>query len=797
LFQNPVLKAQYVTIPDAHFVTYLQTNFPSCMVGNQMDTTCAAITSATTLNCANDSIADLTGIQYFDNLSVLLCSHNSLTWLPPLPHLLTNLSCDNNLLTSLPPLPNSLITLNCPNNQLVSLPFLPSGFINLDCDYNFLTSLPILPNGIQIIWCTSNNLTSLPSLPNSIVELLCSQNSLTNLPILPTSLQALNCYYNQLTSLPVLPTGLIALLCGNNQITNIPTLPNTLTDFWCPDCLLTNLPTLPTALHSLVCNGNQLTNLPTLPNTLTGLLCNNNIISCFPILPTSLIDTGQVNISMNPFTCLPNYVSGLNFSTLAYPLCITGNLMTNPNNCTGAVGIVGYSFKDTNGDCIYNIGDSTIINVQEKLYDSGNNLLDQTYSAINGIYDFSQPNGTYTVKIDTTGVPYTTQCTYPGLDSVVTLTSVLPLQTDVNFNITCKSGFDVGVQSCVVNGSVFPGQRHSLNFLAGDLSNWYHLHCAAGISGQVVITVTGPVTFNGVTIGALTPTVAGNVFTYTIADFGATNISKSFGLVLTIDSTAQNGNTICINAIVTPAIGDNDTINNNFNYCYQVVNSYDPNYKATYPVNVHTGFTDYFTYTIHFQNTGSAAANNIHLQDTLDANLDLNTFQVINYSHTNNTWLTGNKLSVSFPNINLPDSSSNFAGSQGFIQYRIKPKAGLPAGTLLHNTGYIYFDYNAPIVTNTTVNEFSGTAGVANIQHPASVSIYPNPFTEQTTITFSEEQKNTVVRITDVLGKEMKTVTLSAARNIVIDKGEMSKGIYFVEITDNMKNRINRKIIVE
>jgi len=39
-------KAQWVTIPDANFVTKLTQLFPSCMNGNQMDTTCAGIVNA-------------------------------------------------------------------------------------------------------------------------------------------------------------------------------------------------------------------------------------------------------------------------------------------------------------------------------------------------------------------------------------------------------------------------------------------------------------------------------------------------------------------------------------------------------------------------------------------------------------------------------------------------------------------------------------------------------------------------------------------------------------------------------
>jgi Leucine-rich repeat (LRR) protein len=103
-------KAQWVTIPDANFATKLQLLFPSCMSGNQMDTTCAGIVNATSLMVGYLNITNLSGVQYFDNL--------------------TNLSCYNNQITSLPPLPHNLIDLWCYDNQLNSLPNLPISQLN-------------------------------------------------------------------------------------------------------------------------------------------------------------------------------------------------------------------------------------------------------------------------------------------------------------------------------------------------------------------------------------------------------------------------------------------------------------------------------------------------------------------------------------------------------------------------------------------------------------------------------------------------------------------------------------------
>ena len=94
----------------------------------------------------------------------------------------------------------------------------------------------------------------------------------------------------------------------------------------------------------------------------------------------------------------------------------------------------------------------------------------------------------------------------------------------------------------------------------------------------------------------------------------------------------------------------------------------------------------------------------------------------------------------------------------------------------------------------------TGDLGVSNISEADNnVIIAPNPFSTQTTLTFNEEQKHTTITITDVLGKEIKIINFSG-KQCIIEKGEMSKGIYFVQITSigsGIGNVINKKIIIQ
>jgi uncharacterized repeat protein (TIGR01451 family) len=137
--------------------------------------------------------------------------------------------------------------------------------------------------------------------------------------------------------------------------------------------------------------------------------------------------------------------------------------------------------------------------------------------------------------------------------------------------------------------------------------------------------------------------------------------------------------------------------------------SYDPNDKTGYPLGV-GGSHDIspngkIDYVINFQNTGSDTAFTVVIRDTLDMDLDVFTVQSGVSSHPYSFVMHGPRvLEWTFSNIQLPDSTTNEVLSHGFITFSVDQNLGLPSGTLIHNTADIYFDFNEPIVTNTTLH---------------------------------------------------------------------------------------------
>jgi uncharacterized repeat protein (TIGR01451 family) len=148
---------------------------------------------------------------------------------------------------------------------------------------------------------------------------------------------------------------------------------------------------------------------------------------------------------------------------------------------------------------------------------------------------------------------------------------------------------------------------------------------------------------------------------------------------------------------------------NAWNQTRIVTCAYDPNIK-TGPV----GYADQkfelagsdMEFTVDFQNTGNAPAEDVIIHDQLDLSVfDLESFQPVFASHTFSTVVHDNGLvKFQFHDIMLPDSASDELGSRGFVTYRIRTHENLAHAVLVENRAEIYFDQNPAIVTNTTSN---------------------------------------------------------------------------------------------
>jgi uncharacterized repeat protein (TIGR01451 family) len=192
-------------------------------------------------------------------------------------------------------------------------------------------------------------------------------------------------------------------------------------------------------------------------------------------------------------------------------------------------------------------------------------------------------------------------------------------------------------------------------------------------------------------------------------------------------------------------------------------------------------------YTIRFQNTGDAPAVNVIIRDTLDDNVDISTFEMIGATHNYQLSLNGRELVWTFPNIMLPDSTTDFDASIGAFHYRIAVNDDLLLGDQVANTAHIYFDYADPIVTNTVLTTVSTPTGIGNAEaHRNTMLVHPSPTTGPFNIRWlGEATSNMHIEFTDAIGRTVLQRSIPAlqhAQDLPFDLSSLPAGSYFVRM---------------
>ncbi len=229
--------------------------------------------------------------------------------------------------------------------------------------------------------------------------------------------------------------------------------------------------------------------------------------------------------------------------------------------------------------------------------------------------------------------------------------------------------------------------------------------------------------------------------------------------------------------------------------CPVAVNSFDPNDKRATPQGYQTEHyiepETPLEYTIRFQNTGTDTAYLVVIRDTLNQWLDLTTFQEGNSSHPYELGLTGQGyLSFTFYNIALPDSAANQAASNGFVDFKITPRAETPVETMITNQAAIYFDFNEPVITNETYHTIVGDyieVLVTAVSHPTianiEVTVAPNPFRSSCIFEIKNHPTDQyLLEVFDATGKLMRSETRMGT-SFTFDGNGLTTGMYFYRLT--------------
>ncbi len=468
--------------------------------------------------------------------------------------------------------------------------------------------------------------------------------------------------------------------------------------------------------------------------------------------------------------------------------------------------VTGTIYRDTNNNCTQDAGDRGMANVQ--VHCSG---IGYTYTDANGAYSFKVPSGTYTITETLPSWASLATCQANGV--LIATTAGTGCVNTVNFANTSSTIHDIHISTWDYSRAVRGNIYHQVTFITNE-GNVVEDSVAVSYKpdGQLFAPSFTP---EGIFTGS-------SYWYNTVANFasivpGATKayyMSYNVPGNIAIGSTVNFKDTAAYIAPVSNWLSDNTPANNVSNFSTTIYGSFDPNFKQVSPRGTGTNGLispndSVIEYMVHFQNLGNWYAQNVIVVDTLDNNLDWTTMRPVYMSAPCQVTLKqagAYKIATfTFNNIYLTPQSMDDARSQGAFTYTVETKPGLAAGTQFRNKASIYFDYNEPIVTNSTVNTI-GTAVVNNvttteISAANTFTVYPNPAVSSfTAVVVSQRAGNADMAISDVTGKTIisKVVSLQIGRqNIGSDVSSLAPGVYFVTLNNNGTIQTQKLVIIK
>ena len=478
--------------------------------------------------------------------------------------------------------------------------------------------------------------------------------------------------------------------------------------------------------------------------------------------------------------------SGLPINTINFPLLCGGTVT--PTMCYS-----GFVFCDSNGNGVMNPNEAPLAGAPVILYNnSSTNSSITVYTDSTGYFTYCGQYSTSTYVFATISQSWLTYNGYNPTVGVITLVGSPAGTTNTGYlAINCGGT----TTTCAdLWTTVTPWIGYYQNTTAYVKINWGNYGPSA--AGNYTMTMSFPA---GVTVNAASiangGTVSGNTITWNLNS--ASSFFSNYDVItFNVPGGLLSGTAHYFTSTIAPTSGtDCSTVNNAGSLLQLVGNSYDPNDKVVVRPDAaiqffgdETQFIDAMTqealtYTIRFQNTGTAPAQNIYIIDTLDADLDWSSFTLIQASHNMQVVNLGNGIMrFEFPNIWLADSTTNEPASHGHLVYRIMENAANHYGTEIENTAYIYFDWNDPIITNTTYNFNNWIEGISegDVQN---IHVYPNPASESLTISWEGDFDYQLV---DLSGRIVSSGSATDSESISISNAAV--GIYQLNVQSNQGN---------
>lgn len=476
---------------------------------------------------------------------------------------------------------------------------------------------------------------------------------------------------------------------------------------------------------------------------------------------------------------------------------VTYNTTNSSCYCT----ISGTVYHDVNGNCIKDAGEPGIPNILMHCSNTGS-----VFTDANGQYAFKVPSGTYTITENVLAMYPLSSCQ----NNTVTVTTVAGtgcVQT-ANFANGINPLHDMHISTWDYTAAV-PGNNYIQKCIISNQGTVAESSAIAGYKtdGQLNIPafIPGGV-FN--TGGTNWYTSGTNLPNLAPGASSAFNVSYSVPTNIPMGTSVTVKDSVAYIAPMSNWLNDYSPWNNVNQVNTTIVSSYDPNFKQVLPKGVGAAGNierkdSTLEYMVHFQNLGTYFAQNIVVIDTLDGDLDWKSLRPVYSSHKPSSIEINEQgvLKYTFKNINLPAEMNDEINSNGMFTYTIKTKANLPLGSTFLNTAAIYFDYNEPVITNTTLNTLYQPTGLVNprVSDLFSFTLYPNPAqTSFTVLLDNKTARDAVLSIADISGRVLlsRPARLQSGKQVIqVRADELIAGVYFVTLSTT-EGKATQKLIL-
>ncbi len=250
--------------------------------------------------------------------------------------------------------------------------------------------------------------------------------------------------------------------------------------------------------------------------------------------------------------------------------------------------------------------------------------------------------------------------------------------------------------------------------------------------------------------------------------------------------------------------------------CQEIRGSHDPNEKLVQPTGVtsngYISHTQQLDYQINFQNKGNDTAFLVVIRDTLPPGLDPASVRSGASSHPYSFRIYGKGyLEWTFTDIGLPDHNMNEQGSHGFVKFKIRQTPGNPPGSIISNKAAIYFDFNAPVITDPAISHVFDTTLVADIfsttsiedlenrdHSPLRVECFPNPFSDKTYLRLIDPSDDGLFQLSlyNMLGIRVKEIHGIPSEGTEISRDGLPAGVYLYKIYNHQREIGHGKLMI-